>query len=86
VDKELSVPVWYKEQELNLGFRIDLLVNHSIILELKAIEEIKDIHKAQVITYLKLTDYHLGYLVNFNTIHLHDGIYTFTNHPPKYSS
>ena len=74
VKRQLAVPVIYKNVELDVGYRIDLLVNNEIIVELKAIEKMKDNHLAQILTYLKLADCKLGLLVNFNEKHLKNGI------------
>ncbi len=65
VRKEIFVPLRYKNLKLNRGFRIDILVEGSIVLELKALEQISDIHKAQLLTYLKLGKFKLGLLLNF---------------------
>lgn len=74
VEKQKSLPVIYDEVKLDAGYRIDLLVNHTIILELKSVESISDIHKAQLMTYLKLSALKVGYLINFNVSSLKDGI------------
>ena len=64
----------YKEQELKKFFRIDLLVGGCVVVELKAIDALGPIHEAQLLTYLKLSGLRLGYLVNFNTVLIKDGI------------
>ena len=74
VVRQMPLPVNYKGIRQELGFRLDLLVNNEIIIEIKSIEAILDIHKKQVLTYLKLTNKKLGYLVNFNTSFLVDKI------------
>src|SRR5690554_1215243 len=66
VEKEKPMPLVFEEVKLECGYRIDLLVERSIVLELKSIESINDVHLAQILTYMKLGDYKLGYLINFN--------------------
>jgi GxxExxY protein len=66
VKTQFALPVVYKNTQLELGFRIDLLVEDKVIIELKSIEAIADVHHKQVLTYLKLTGLKLGILVNFN--------------------
>jgi GxxExxY protein len=80
LNKELRValqkalPLVYKETKLECGYRIDLFVEEKLIVEVKAVEAINDIHLAQVLTYLKLTNCKLGYLLNFNVVQLKSGI------------
>jgi GxxExxY protein len=74
VRKQVSLPLIYKEVKLEAGYRIDLLVEDKIIIELKSIESLADIHMAQILTYMKLSKCKLGLLVNFNVRHLKDGI------------
>lgn len=69
---QLSLPVIYKNIDLGLGFRIDILVEDAIIIEIKSVEEIKKVHKKQLLTYLKLTNKKIGLLINFNTDFLKD--------------
>lgn len=66
VDSQIDLPVLYKKNELGLGFRIDILVENEIILELKSVESLKNVHKKQLLTYLRLAENKIGYLVNFN--------------------
>lgn len=68
------LPLIYKETKLECGYRVDLLVEEKVIVEVKAVEALHDIHLAQVLTYLKLTDCRLGYLLNFNVVQLKSGI------------
>ena len=70
-------PVRYKGIQLDCGYRIDLLVENSLIVELKCVEEIKGIHRAQLLTYLKLAGVKVGLLINFNVPKLKDGIQRF---------
>lgn len=74
VEREKPVPLKYREQLLDCGYRIDLLVEDKIILELKSVESLLPIHTAQVITYLRLSGLHLGFLINFNTQIFKNGI------------
>jgi GxxExxY protein len=66
VERQKALPLVYKEIKLDAGYRIDILVEDSIVIELKAVEELTDVHLAQVLTYLKLSKCKLGLLVNFN--------------------
>ena len=72
--RQLSVPVSYGEVRLETGLRLDLLVEGEVIAELKAVEAVKDVHRAQLLTYLKLTRRRLGFIINFNGERLKDGI------------
>ncbi|MCB8964312.1 MAG: GxxExxY protein [Bacteroidales bacterium] len=74
VEKQKALPLVYKEVKLETGYRIDLIVENSIIIEIKSVESLTDIHLAQILTYLKLSNCKLGLLVNFNVRHLKDGI------------
>ncbi|MBW6501576.1 MAG: GxxExxY protein [Bacteroidales bacterium] len=74
VRKQNPLPLVYKEVKLEIGYRIDLLVEDSVIIEVKSVEALCDIHMAQVLTYLRLSGCKLGLLVNFNVTHLKDGI------------
>lgn len=79
VQKEISQPIIYKNLKLDHGYRIDLLVEHKIVIELKTVEKFTDVHTAQILTYMKLGDYPLGLLLNFNTKLLKNGIKRFIN-------
>ena len=74
VERQKPLPVIYDNIKLDAGYRIDILVNDQVILELKVIDEIAPIHKAQVMTYLKLSGLKLGLLLNFNVIQMKSGI------------
>jgi GxxExxY protein len=74
VEKQKPLPLIYKEVKLEAGYRIDLLVERSVIIEVKSIESLADIHMAQILTYLKLSNCKLGLLINFNVKHLKEGI------------
>ena len=69
----------YEGIKLDLGYRIDLLVEDLVIVELKSVDAISPVHQAQIITYLKLSGCSLGLLMNFNVVHLKDGIKRFVN-------
>ena len=74
---EHPLPVEYKGLHLDCGYRIDVLVENEIILELKSVEEIKGIHQAQLLTYLRLSGLKQGFLINFNVERLVDGLRIF---------
>jgi GxxExxY protein len=74
VNRQVDLPVIYDNIHLEAGFRLDLLVNQSVIIELKAVEFLLPIHTAQVLTYLKLSKHRLGILINFNVPLIKDGI------------
>ena len=74
VMNQWPLPLVYKKRQLEIGYRVDLLVENQIIVEIKAIQSLEDIHLAQMLTYLKLSGCKLGLLVNFNVKHLKDGI------------
>ena len=71
---QYPLPVKYKGIKLDCGYRIDLLVNEAIIVELKSVDKILPIHQAQLLTYMKLADISIGLLINFNVKYLKDGI------------
>lgn len=73
------MPLVYKEVRLDAGFRIDLLVEDKVIIELKSVEALNDIHVAQVMTYLKLSGCKLGLLINFNVLRVIDGTRRLVN-------
>ena len=79
VEKQKSLPLVYKEVKLDSGYRIDLLVENLVVIEIKAVECFNDIHLAQVLTYLKLSKSKLGILINFNVKSLKDGIKRVVN-------
>lgn len=72
--RQVPLPLEYKGLELDCGYRIDLLVDGQLIIELKTVDKIHEIHKAQLLTYLKLTKHRLGLIINFNVPYLRDGI------------
>ena len=77
--RQVSLPITYKEKQLDCGYRIDVFVEKSIILELKAVDKIEAIHKAQLLTYLKLSKIQLGLLLNFNVPIMKSGIVRIVN-------
>ena len=77
VTSEVPVPVVYDGIKLEAGYRLDLVVEDTVVVELKAIEALAPIHQAQVISYLKLTGKPIGLLINFHSLHLKDGIKRF---------
>ena len=74
VQAQVALPVVYDSLHLDSGYRLDLLVQDTVIVELKCVETLLPIHKAQLLTYLRLTNKPLGLLLNFNVIHLREGI------------
>jgi GxxExxY protein len=74
VAKEQALPLVYKEVKLNAGYRIDLWVENAVVVEIKALEHITDVHIAQTLTYMKLSKSKIGLLLNFNVKSLKDGI------------
>ena len=79
VERQIPLPVRYKGKKLDCGYRVDMIVDNQIMLELKACEHIEPIHKAQLLTYLKLAGLNLGLLLNFNVTVLKDGITRMVN-------
>ena len=79
VASQVPRPIWYMGEKVDVGYRVDLLVEKSLIVEIKAVEAVRNIHKAQILSYLKLSGLHLGLLINFNTISLKDGISRIVN-------
>jgi len=79
IQKQAPLPLIYEEVKLNVGFRADILVNKKVILEIKAVDALNDIHMAQVLTYLKVSGCKLGMLINFNVLLVKDGIRRIVN-------
>ena len=79
VEKEKPMPLIYEEVKLDCGYRIDLLVENKVVIELKSVEALTDVHMAQTLTYMKLGDYKLGLLMNFNVNLLKNGIKRVVN-------
>lgn len=74
VERQVLLPGYFKEAKLDLGFRIDLLVNDSVIIEIKSVDKLIEVHHKQLLSYLKLSERKLGILVNFNTDKIADNI------------
>ena len=79
VEKEIPLPISYKEIKLDQGYRIDLLIEDKLVVELKTVEDFNSVHFAQILTYLKLGNYPLGLLINFNSKILKKNIKRFIN-------
>ena len=79
IKREVPMPIVYKEVKLEYGYRIDILVEDKLVIEIKAVEALTDVHKAQLLTYLKLGDYKLGLLINFHVALLKQGIKRIIN-------
>lgn len=79
VERQKALPLIYEEVRLDVGYRIDLLIEGKVIIELKAVEFLNDVHLAQILTYLKLSDCKLGLLINFNVTKVVDGIKRVVN-------
>ncbi|HWY15725.1 MAG TPA: GxxExxY protein [Rhizomicrobium sp.] len=79
VRKQVSIPIVYDELTIENGYRIDLLTNDLVVVELKAIEAVTPVHRAQLLSYLRLGGFKLGYLLNFNVAHMRDGVMRLVN-------
>lgn len=79
VEWEVPLPLVYHEVKLDLGYRIDLLVDSKVVVELKAIESVLPVHKAQLLSHVRLSGRKLGLLLNFHVEHMRDGIYRVVN-------
>ncbi|HVY06227.1 MAG TPA: GxxExxY protein [Burkholderiales bacterium] len=78
-ERQVALPVRYDGIDLEAAYRIDILVNDEVIVELKVVEQLLPIHSAQLLSYLKLSERRLGYLLNFNVTHMRDGIKRVVN-------
>ena len=76
---QVGLPVVYCGVKLELGYRIDLLVENLVVVEIKSVEAVSPVHQAQILSYLKLSGKSIGLLINFNVVHLKDGIRRFVN-------
>jgi GxxExxY protein len=79
VQTQVAIPFVFEEFQFDCGFRLDILVNDKVIIELKSVEELSDVHHKQLLTYLKLSNKKLGLLINFNVSHLRDSIVRIVN-------
>ena len=80
VKHQVGLPLIYKDVKLDIGYRVDLLVDNKVIIEIKSVEALNDVHIAQVLTYLKLSGCKLGLLINFNVKQVKEGIKRLVNH------
>ena len=78
-ERQKALPLIYEEIKLEAGYRVDFFIEHKLVLEIKAVEALNDIHMAQVLTYLKLSSCKLGLLINFNTVLLKNGFKRIIN-------
>jgi GxxExxY protein len=79
VEQQVTLPFVYEEVRLEAGYRIDLIINKLVIVEIKSVENLLPVHYAQVLTYLRLTNINLGLLINFNSVVLKDGVHRIVN-------
>ena len=79
IQNQIGIPMTYKELQFDIGFRLDILVDNSVIIEIKSVEAIADVHYKQLLTYLKLTNKKLGLLVNFNCSSIEENIKRIVN-------
>ena len=86
VEVEVALPVEYEGLRFDFAYRMNLVVEDAVVVELKSVENILPIHRAQLVSYLKLTGYPVGLLINFNSVHLRDGIRRIVNTKKELSS
>jgi GxxExxY protein len=79
VERQREIPVFWKGQKMDIGFKADLIINNKVIIELKAVEHITNVHKKQLLTYLKITGLKLGLLINFDEALLKNGVTRIVN-------
>lgn len=79
VEKEKPMPLIFEEIRMDCGYRIDLLIENKLVIEIKSVDALNDVHFAQTLTYMKLGNYKLGLLINFNVSRLRDGIKRIVN-------
>ena len=79
VKKQVPMQLRYDELTLDLGYRLDLLVEDAVVVELKSVAQLLPIHTAQLLSYLRAGDFRMGFLLNFNTVHMRDGIKRVVN-------
>lgn len=79
IETEKALPLTYEDVHLEAGYRIDIFVNRKLIIEIKSVEALNDVHLAQILTYLKLSDTKLGLLINFNVALVKDGVRRMVN-------
>jgi len=79
VKRQVSLPILYDDLKLDNAFRLDMLLDDKVVIEIKAIDNLLPVHTAQLLSYLKLGKYKLGFLLNFNVVHMKDGIKRMVN-------
>ena len=79
VEKQKGLPLIYEEIKMDIGYRLDLMIEDKVIVEIKSVEKLNDVHTAQVLTYLKLSGCKLGLLINFNNARVMDGFHRLVN-------
>ena len=79
IQKEKPIPVYYDGVKWDCGYRVDIVVNNRIAIEVKSVEALHEVHAKQVLTYIKLADYPLGLLINFNVLYLKEGVKRIIN-------
>ena len=79
VTEQAALPVYYETVKLDLGFRVDLIANEKVVIEIKSVEALASVHRKQLLTYLRLMDLRLGLLINFNVELIKDGIQRVAN-------
>ncbi len=85
VKRQVSLPILYDDLKLDNAFRLDLLLDDKVVVEIKATDKVVPVHTAQLLSYLKLGKYKLGFLLNFNVVHMKDGIKRMVNGLYQYS-
>ncbi|HET7910953.1 MAG TPA: GxxExxY protein [Pseudolabrys sp.] len=79
VRKQVPMPLRYDDLALDIGFRLDLIVEDAVVIELKSVKQLLPVHTAQLLSYLRAGDFRIGFLLNFNTVHMRDGIKRVVN-------
>ena len=82
VRKQVPLPLRYDDQVVDVGYRLDMLVEEAVVIEIKAVSQLLPIHTAQLLSYLRAGDYRIGFLLNFNTVHMRNGIKRLVNQLP----
>jgi GxxExxY protein len=79
VQRQVPMALRYDELVLDVGYRLDLVIENAVVVELKSVQQLQAIHTAQLLSYLRAGDYRMGFLLNFNTVHMRDGIKRVVN-------
>jgi GxxExxY protein len=79
LERQIALPIVYDGEQLDAGYRLDLWIERKVIVEVKSVERLLPIHGSQLLSYLRLSDSKLGYLLNFNVVHMKDGIKRIVN-------